>query len=162
MKTITILVVAGAIMASGPFSESEDEFEFSGLIYPKAVIPGYEIHEVALQDEEKISDFTWNGTELVKIIHTPVLPTEADYVVMIDEVLQAGAEIRTYDNIINASLRAGYPGPFHEEGLQYATWMDTVWAIGYDCLAQVSSGQIPQPTLEEFKAMLPPCPVTPR
>lgn len=162
MKTITILVLGTSILASGPFSESEDELVFSDITFPKHVIAGYEIHQIQIQEDESIRDFTWSDTGLIKIITTPTLPTEAEYVAAVDRFLQAGAAIRTYDNIINASLRAGYPGPFHDEGVQYATWMDDVWAFGYTLLAQVKTGKFAQPTVDEFIAMLPVCPVTPR
>lgn len=162
MKTIIILVFGTSILASGPYSESEDELVFNDIIYPKHVIQGYEIHEVVLKADESIQDFQWTGSGLVKILHAPKLPTEPEYIQMMDEFLQAGADIRHYDSITNAALRAGYPGPFHEEGVQYATWMDSVWAFGYDYLARVFAGTVPQPTLDELKALLPQCPVTPR
>jgi len=52
-------------------------------------------------------------------------------------------------------LRAGYPGPFHEEGIRFATWMDACWAKSFEIQALVLSGQREQPTVEELLAEMP-------
>jgi len=80
---------------------------------------------------------------------------DALHVVVIAHLNKA-AGTRRYDSIHTAALRAGYPGPFHDEGLAYATWMDAVNAKCYDVLAQFLAGQIPEPTPDELIAMLPP------
>ncbi|KQP39683.1 hypothetical protein [Pseudorhodoferax sp. Leaf274] len=74
----------------------------------------------------------------------------------VDAHLNAGAALRRYDSIITASLRAGYPGPFHDEGVVYATWMDATYARCYEILAQWEAGEIAEPTAAELLAMLPP------
>ncbi len=73
----------------------------------------------------------------------------------VDAHLNAGAALRRYDSIITASLRAGYPGPFHDEGVVYATWMDATYAKCYEILAQWEAGEIAEPTADELIAMLP-------
>lgn len=72
--------------------------------------------------------------------------------------LDAFAQTKGYDNIINAALRAAYPGPFHEEGIQLAQWMDACWSKGYELLARWSAGEITEPTGAELIALLPPTP----
>ena len=45
-----------------------------------------------------------------------------------------------YDSIQTASLRAAYPGPFHDEGVAFAAWADTCWAKYYEIVAEINSG----------------------
>lgn len=73
----------------------------------------------------------------------------------VDARLNAGAATRRYDSIVTASLRAGYPGPFHDEGVAFATWMDATYARCYEILAQWKAGEIEEPTAAELIAMLP-------
>ena len=74
----------------------------------------------------------------------------------IQDHLDAQAQTRRYDNVKSAALRAGYPGPFHDEGVAAATWMDTCFALGYTILAEVQAGTRPMPTEAELIALLPP------
>ena len=69
--------------------------------------------------------------------------------------MDAAAQARGYDNIINAALRAGYPGLFHAEGLAFATWMDACWSLGYELLAEVKAGKRAVPAREELIGLLP-------
>lgn len=73
----------------------------------------------------------------------------------VERHLNKAARARRYDDIRSAALRAGYPGPFHEEGVAFATWMDAVYATCYQLLAQVQAGEIPEPNEAELLAMLP-------
>ena len=72
-----------------------------------------------------------------------------------DAHLDAAAKARRYDSIHTAALRAGYPGPFHDEGVAFASWMDQCNAIGYQIMAEIESGQRVAPTIDEYIAMLP-------
>ena len=72
-----------------------------------------------------------------------------------DAHLNAAAKVRRYDSIHTAALRAGYPGPFHDEGVAFATWMDQCNAIGYQIMAEIESGNRVAPTIDEYIAMLP-------
>ena len=76
--------------------------------------------------------------------------------VAVDDLLNAAARTRRYDSIHTAALRAGYPGPFHEEGLAFAVWMDAVNAKCYAVLAEFMAGQIAEPDKQQLLAMLPP------
>ncbi|WP_143042885.1 hypothetical protein ABL840_05045 [Variovorax sp. NFACC27] len=73
----------------------------------------------------------------------------------VDETLNAAARARRYDSIHSAALRAGFPGPFHDEGMAYAIWMDAVNAKCYEVLALYLAGEIAEPTRAELLAMLP-------
>ena len=69
--------------------------------------------------------------------------------------LYAGARQRNYDSIHTAALRAGYPGPFHDEGIAYATWMDDCNATAYQIMADVQGGLRAIPTAAELIAEMP-------
>ena len=73
----------------------------------------------------------------------------------VDVHLDQRARVERYDSIRSAALRAGYPGPFHAEGLAFATWMDACYSRCYDLLAQWHAGEIQEPTVDELIALLP-------
>jgi hypothetical protein len=73
----------------------------------------------------------------------------------IEAEMHRKAALRQYDNIKSAALRAGYPGPFHDEGVAYATWMDECYALAIAVLEEVDAGTRPMPTPEESVAMMP-------
>jgi hypothetical protein len=79
----------------------------------------------------------------------------ASLLVAVDKHLNQAARAKGYDSIVTAALRAGYPGPFHDDGVAFATWMDATYATCYQLLAQFNAGEIPEPTPDELIAMLP-------
>lgn len=81
------------------------------------------------------------------------------YTRAIDQLLNAEAAKKGYDSILSAALRAGYPGPFHDEGVAFATWMDQCYSAGYIIIADVKSGDRAMPTVEELLEELPAAPV---
>jgi len=88
----------------------------------------------------------------------PPVPLEQrieDLYVAVNAHMNGEAGKRRYDSIHTAALRAGYPGPFHDEGMAFAVWMDAVNAKCYLVLAQFLAGEIQEPTREELLAMLP-------
>lgn len=60
-----------------------------------------------------------------------------------------------YDNRFTCALRAGYPGPFQQEGIRFAQWMDNCNYLGYQTLALVENGHIPLPSVEDFVESMP-------
>lgn len=73
----------------------------------------------------------------------------------VDKHLHDAAAAKRYDSIVTAALRAGYPGPFHDEGVAFATWMDATYAECYRLLAEWQAGQLAEPTPDQLIAMLP-------
>lgn len=106
---------------------------------------------------DSVRGSTWDGQVFV---NPPSHPTRAEYLAAIDSILAEGAARRLYDSIHTAALRAGYPGPFHDEGVLYATWMDSVYATCYQVQGQVARGERPIPSIAEFLELMPPCPVS--
>lgn len=91
------------------------------------------------------------------VIDTP--PTEPQFLAAVDGMLAEGARRKGYDSIYTASIRAGYPGPFHNEGVSYATWMDSVYSTCYDLLGKVKGGAMAYPaSTDALLAQLPQCP----
>lgn len=89
----------------------------------------------------------------------PPVPTNDEIIISLTAALEAHydatAQQRRYDTRYTCTLRAGYPGPFHTEGLAFATWMDTCNAYAYQVMADVQDGQRAIPTAAELIAELP-------
>lgn len=97
---------------------------------------------------------TWDGSAYVHPV--PLLPTEADYVAAVQNLLDSTAQTRHYDSILSACTYAGSTvTKFHDEGVACLNWRDAVWAKCYDLMAQVQAGTLAQPTVPELLAMLP-------
>ena len=83
-------------------------------------------------------------------------PTEHDYVMAVQGVLDATAQERRYDNILSACSYATSTDPtFAAEGQACVAWRDAVWAKCYSDLAKVQAGEMAQPTIEDFLSSLP-------
>lgn len=80
---------------------------------------------------------------------------EALFSAALDEFYDIKAAERRYANRVTCTLRAGYPGPFHAEGVAFATWMDSCNAYCYSVMAAVKSGQRAMPTIEGLIQELP-------
>ncbi len=84
------------------------------------------------------------------------LPTEHDYVMAVQQMMDAKAQERRYDNIASACTYAGDPDPvFNAEGAACKAWRSAVWRECYTALAEVAAGTRPQPAIEDFVASLP-------
>ena len=95
------------------------------------------------------------GAEIEPYVAPPITP--ADIVVGMEKLFDTKAQSKNYDNRITCALRAGYPGPFHDEGVAFASWMDAQNAKAYTMLAQVQAGTTPMPaTVEDALALLDP------
>lgn len=101
----------------------------------------------------------WDGARFVQPTPAPTpapLPTENDYVVAVQSLLDTTAQSHHYDGILSACTYAGSTvTKFHDEGVACLAWRDAVWAKCYDLLAQVQAGTLAQPTVPELLDMLP-------
>lgn len=73
----------------------------------------------------------------------------------VQQMLDAKARERQYDDIKSAALRAAYPGPFHDEGVKYAVWMDACWERYIEVVAEIKAGTQALVTSEELLATMP-------
>lgn len=89
----------------------------------------------------------------------PLPPTEVEVLAGFESAITAYLNTRArekgYETILSAALRAGYPGPYYDEGVVAATWMDNVWHYCYTALAEVKAGTRPQPTVDQLILELP-------
>jgi len=101
--------------------------------------------EVIALDAETIASNQANALEQTKIAYTAAL----------DNHYLETAKAKGYDTQYTCALRAGYPGPFHDECLAFATWMDNCNIYAYSLMSEVVTGVKPLPSLVEFIAGLP-------
>lgn len=80
-------------------------------------------------------------------------PTQAEYITAAEALYDSVAQAKHYDDRYTCALRAGYSGPFQQEGQAFATWMDNQNNKAYQIMAEVLSGTRPQPTIAEFLAL---------
>lgn len=93
----------------------------------------------------------WTGVNFVE--STSIIEARYDEALMahFDAVARSGK----YDNRLTCALRAGYPGPFQQEGIAFGIWMDDCNLQAYGIMSDVLSGVRPLPTIEQFLAELP-------
>lgn len=157
---ISLLTLNGNVLDIGPFEIGETAILSNIAEYPLAHIEGFSILEV----ESLPTGFSANA---YKVVDDALVPIEADATKLAEEaaarlkerqllilngmteLFDATARQKNYDNRITCALRAGYPGPFHDEGVAFATWMDTCNALAYTMLAEVQSGVREMPTTVE-------------
>lgn len=77
------------------------------------------------------------------------------YELALDQHLDNVAREHLYNNRFTFALRAGYEGPYREEGIAFASWMDACSALTYAMLIDVKSGQIQPPAVHTFITNLP-------
>src|ERR1700748_826865 len=70
-----LLIVGTSILAIGPIDDSGTDVITPDIIYPKSLIPGYQIVDVNLPSGFAIQDYEWISGNLHKIDATPDTPT---------------------------------------------------------------------------------------
>lgn len=95
-----LLVLSTAILAVGPFTVTDTDIIGPDVIYPKAIIPGYEIVETDLPPNFNPPDWEWIAGQLEpKYVPPPQISQEqakANYIAMMEsraDVLQAEGKI---------------------------------------------------------------------
>ena len=85
------------------------------------------------------------------------LPTVADYSAAIQLMMDEAAQANGFDNIFTAVTYADEDSvpSFKAHGLALRAWRSLVWDSAYALMAQVESGEMPQPTIADLIAMLP-------
>ncbi len=74
---------------------------------------------------------------------------------VLNQHLDTVARQRRYDSRFTCSLRAGFPGPFQEEGQVFAGWMDACNMAAYQLMAEVKAGSRAVPTEADLIAAMP-------
>ena len=84
------------------------------------------------------------------------LPTQDQYMQKAQSVMDAQAQSMGYDNIFTAISYIGDPFlRFNDEAVALMAYRSRVWQHSNNLMAQVLSGQVAQPTLEEYEQGLP-------
>jgi hypothetical protein len=84
-------------------------------------------------------------------------PTETDYEAAIQALVDATATERKFrDGVTMASYVNSTNSQWAAEALAFVAWRDAVWAYAYAELEKVTTGQRPQPTVEDFLAEIVP------
>lgn len=124
-------------------------------------VPFCRITSEVIMDEMGCWRKVWSVTEVADPEERATFQIEfekqltKDVKAAVQAMLDEEAQKRDYDTIHTAALRAGYPGPFHEEGVQYAMWMDACWDKCHDILKKVKASERPIPTSKEVVAEMP-------
>ena len=105
---------------------------------------------------EVVQGWTWDGLRFAAPVPTS---NQADTIraltAALERMYDAEAQSRRYDNRFTCALRAGYPGPFHAEGLAFASWMDACNAKAYAIMADCLDGKRGEPSEEELLREMP-------
>lgn len=151
-----LLLLNTAILAAGDLTETADSIQSADAIYPKHVIPGWQIVDAPVPEGFTPAGYTWDGAQVVAKPPVFVPPTEADYIAALEAHYDATAQQQRYDNRLTCALRAGYTGPYQAQGAAFGTWMDACNSHAYSVMADVVAGARPQPTIAELIAEMPP------
>lgn len=115
-------------------------------------IPGLDL--IDAEQGGSIGDL-WDGQAFTPPV--PPAPTIAEYQAAAQQYLDSKARERNYDGILSLCSYAVSTDPqFGPEGQAGVQWRDDVWAACYTLLAEVQAQTRPVPTLDEFRALLPP------
>lgn len=93
------------------------------------------------------------------VMQDPPPPSGAELIALyekaLDRHLDHVAQASRYDNRFTFALRAGFPGPYHDEAARFASWMDECNQAAFALLESVTAGEAELPTLDAFLASLP-------
>lgn len=83
--------------------------------------------------------------------------TKAAFEVAIQTFVDAKPREKDFrDGVTLASYVASTNAAWAEQAQVFVAWRDAVWAYSYEVLDNVLSGEMPQPSIEEFIEQLPP------
>lgn len=100
----------------------------------------------------------WNILELpLQVQESNVEKKVKKYIRTLEKHLDTTAQERLYHDRISCALRAGYRGPYQEEGQAFAMWMDQIYYLGYKWTNEMQTGTRPWVSEQEFIAMFPVC-----
>lgn len=134
--------------ATFPQNEISVHFPNVGFVFP--------LHQDVL-DHFGLELVAPTADDLIEQAAADALAMQAAILQGMTELFDSTAQARHYDNRITCALRAGYAGPFHAEGVAFATWMDAQNAKAYLMLADVQAGTMAMPaTVADALALLDP------
>lgn len=134
--------------------------ETVAVVLPLSAVPGFDPENPPQANTYGVPDDVQVGWEKQPDgSFAPHVPTTAEIVAQYERALDAHldsvAKQYRYDNRFTFALRAGYPGPYHDEAVAFAAWMDTCNVQAFTLLSEVQAGNATMPTIEGFIAGLP-------
>jgi hypothetical protein len=150
-----LLVRGSVILAAGNITVANGLVCAENQNFPVAVLDdggAWSIVDGALPPGAHIEDCKYVGGQAQVVAQ---LPPEAEYIAALEVMFDQVARQRRYNDRYTCALRAGYPGPFQEEGKAFGSWMDACNALGYTTMAKVKAGQIACPTMAELVESMP-------
>lgn len=156
---ITKIVPQGTSYKNISFGKNATDQEYfdAGLYLLQKVSPEFTPLQTLGAEIVTVDEATKIATKTFEVLELSADERILKFEEEIGAYMDSQAQARGYDNIINASLRAGLPNsPYHAEGVAFGEWMDNVWDYSYKALAEVQSGTRTEPTIAEFIAELPP------
>lgn len=116
-----------------------------------------EEHAALLQGQSEGKAISADADGFPVLVVLPILPpSENDFKVAVQGVLDAKAQERNYDGILSLCSYASSTNPiFAAEAAAGAAWRDAVWAHCYRALTDVLNNQRQPPTVAELVAELP-------
>lgn len=93
----------------------------------------------------------WQGGEVVSFEPPVALPTEDDYRLAIQNLIDGHAQSRRYDSGNSLATYVASSNPdWAAEAQAFVLWRDAVWAYAYVELDNVLAGEREQPSVEAF------------
>lgn len=105
-----------------------------------------------IDEENKVARVKWD----IKPIH----PSKLDrlyqkYLHQLEQFMDSIAKSKKYDDRKSFALRAAYEGPYQEEGVLFATWMDSAYKEFFDLVEKMKKEEIPILSFKEVLEKLP-------
>lgn len=162
-----------------PYSIDELKRDNSGISFPKDIseelLGQYNVFPVVVPEQPSYSIFNekvvWgtpiviNGVWTHQWVVVPLTPEESaeilssvlgDYDRALNDHFDSVAQTKQYDSKITCALRAGFSGPYQQEGIAFAQWMDSCNESAYQIYAAIASGEMqPFDSEEDFIATFP-------
>lgn len=77
------------------------------------------------------------------------------YLSELESFFDKKAREKRYDNRISCAIRSGYLGPYQDEGIAFAKWMDSCNELAYKTIESIESGEMEQIPVDEFIETMP-------
>lgn len=165
-----------------PYSIEELKQDHPDISFPKEIseelLSTFNVFPVVDTPQPPYSIFTqkavWGTPALIDGVWThqwdivPLSPEEqsevldcvlGDYDLALNGHFDTVAQNKKYDNKLSCAIRAGFSGPYQQEGIAFAQWMDSCNQTAYQLYDEIKSGErqpfdTNESFLEEFPEMI--------
>ncbi len=162
MKILVSNVDHLVIYADDSMVLTDSELTGDGWRDPKFNATNSRIEDAELPSPWAGGAYQYNGAwsvanqSILDALAAARMPTLSDYDAALTAHLDSVAQSRRWQDRISLMSRAGFPGPWQADAIAFGQWADGCNVIGYQMLADFQAGNIPQPSVEDVIAALPP------